>query len=189
MKSSILLAGILATGIAGFAQDTIRKKEVTVTSTFKPSLKEAAKININAAPPIPDTSRPRLQYNIPNQNLSFAFQPGSLKPLALSIDSGGRWNNESYIKAGFGTLKTPFIQAGLSVGDGKTAGLNVYAKHFSSKGKMEFQDVLHTNIDLNAFMQTSKTWSGTHVSAVCRKNITSMALNPKASNFPRILST
>jgi hypothetical protein len=156
MKSSILLAGILMTGIAGFAQDTIRKKEVNVTSTFKPSLKEAAKININATPPVPDTSRPRLQYNIPNQNLLFAFQPGTLKPLALSVDSGGRWNNDSYIKAGFGSLKTPFIQAGLSVGDGKTAGLNVYAKHFSSKGKMEFQDMLHTNIDLNAFMQTSK---------------------------------
>jgi hypothetical protein len=156
MKSSILLAGILLTGIAGFAQDTTKKKEVNITSTFKPSLKEAAKININPTPPTPDTTRPRLQYNIPNQNLSFAFQPGSLKPLALSIDSGGRWDNDSYIKVGFGTLSTPFIQTGLSVGDGKTMGLNAYAKHFSSKGKIKYQDVLHTNIDLNAFIQTSK---------------------------------
>src|SRR5690349_18362084 len=102
MKSSILLAVTLLAGLAGMAQDsTIRKREVSVTSTFKPSLKEAAKININATPPIPDTSRPRLQYMIPNQNLAFAFQPGSLKPLALQVDTGGRWDNDSYIKAGF----------------------------------------------------------------------------------------
>jgi hypothetical protein len=184
MKSSILLAGILVIGIAGFSQDTIRKKEVNVTSTFKPSLKEAAKININAAPPVPDTSRPRLQYNIPNQNLSFAFQPGTLKPLALTIDSGGKWNNESYIKAGFGSLKTPFIQAGLSVGDGKTAGLNVYARHFSSKGKMEFQDVLHTNIDLNAFLQTSKNleWNARFGGMLEKYN--KYGFEPKDLEFP-----
>jgi hypothetical protein len=157
MKASIFIAFTLLAGFAGMAQDTtIKKREVSVTSTFKPSLKEAAKININATPPVPDTTRPRLQYIIPNQNLAFAFQPGSLKPLALQVDTGGRWDNDSYIKAGFGSLSTPFIQAGLSVGDGKTVGLNAYAKHYSSKGKLPYQDVMHTNIDLDAFVQTSK---------------------------------
>jgi hypothetical protein len=184
MKSSILLAGILMTGMAGFAQDTLRKKEVNVTSTFKPSLKDAAKININATPPTPDTSRPRLQYNIPNQNLLFGFQPGTLKPLALSIDSGGRWNNESYIKAGYGSFRTPFVQAGLSVGDGKTAGLNVYAKHFSSKGKMEFQDMLHTNIDLNAFMQTSKNLEWNARFGGVQEKYNKYGFEPKDLEFP-----
>ena len=76
------------------AQDTIRKRTVQVTSQFKPVLKDAAKINLNASPPSADTSRPRLQYQIPNQNLQFLFQPGMLKPLALDVDTGGRWNNE-----------------------------------------------------------------------------------------------
>jgi hypothetical protein len=70
MKSSILLAFTILAGFAGMAQDTtIKKREVSVTSTFKPSLKEAAKININATPPTPDSTRPKLQYAIPNQNL------------------------------------------------------------------------------------------------------------------------
>lgn len=185
MKSSILLAGILMTGMAGFAQDTLRKKEVNVTSTFKPSLKDAAKININATPPTPDTSRPRLQYNIPNQNLSFGFQPGTLKPLALSIDSGGRWNNESYIKAGYGNFRTPFVQAGLSVGDGKTAGVNVYAKHFSSKGKLAFQDMLHTNIDLNAFMQTSKNLEWNARFGGVQEKYNKYGFEPKDLEFPK----
>ena len=46
------------------------------------------------------------------------FQPASLKPLAYRVDTGGRWDNESYVKLGFGSLSTPYLQAGLSLGDG-----------------------------------------------------------------------
>jgi len=184
MKNFTLLAVFLSAAITGFAQDTIRKKEVNITSTFKPSLKEAAKININATPPAQDTSRPRLQYNIPNQNLAFAFQPGSLKPLALQVDSGGRFNNDSYIKLGYGSLKTPFIQAGLSVGDGKTIGLNGYAKHYSSKGKIKYQDVLHTNIDLNAFVQTSKNLEWNARFGGLQEKYKKFGYEPKSSVLP-----
>ena len=139
------------------AQDTTRKRTVQVTSQFKPVLKDAAKINLNASPPTADTSRPRLQYQIPNQNLQFVYQPGMLKPLALDIDTGGRWNNESYVKAGYGSFKTPFLQAGLSIGDGKTVGLNGYARHTSSEGKIPFQKYSSTNFDAVAFFQTAKS--------------------------------
>ena len=47
----------------------------------------------------------------------------------MDIDTSGAFDNSSYIKAGFGSLRTPFVQAGISLGDGKTAGLNIYAKH------------------------------------------------------------
>src|SRR5829696_9078529 len=79
------------------AQDTIIRKPrtVEVTSTFKPVLKDAAKINFNATPPTADTTRPRLQYVVPNQNLLFAYQPGTLKPLALTIDPGGYFINHN----------------------------------------------------------------------------------------------
>jgi hypothetical protein len=152
MKSSILLTGFLLIGTAASAQDTTGRK-VKITSSFKPVLKEAAKVNFNASPPTTDTSRPRLQYAIPNQNLAFAFQPGTLRPLALAVDTGGNWTNESYVKAGFGNLSTPFVQLGLSVGDGKKAGINLYGRHVSSKGKIDFQDYSNTNAELNAFFK------------------------------------
>jgi hypothetical protein len=139
------------------AQDTTRKRTVQVTSQFKPVLKNAAKINLNASPPTADTTRPRLQYQIPNQNLQFVYQPGMLKPLALDIDTGGRWNNESYVKAGYGSFKTPYLQAGLSIGDGKTVGVNGYAKHTSSEGKLPFQKYSATEFDAAAFFQTAKS--------------------------------
>jgi len=158
MRFTLLLgAGVLFLSSNAGAQDTLRRptRSVEVTSTFKPVLKDAAKINLAATPPQADTTRPRLQYSIPNQNLLFAFQPGTLRPLALDIDTGGRWQNESYVKVGYGSLKTPYLESGISLGDGKTAGLNVYARHMASNGKREFQDFSNTNVDLAAFFQTA----------------------------------
>ncbi|HEV8272613.1 MAG TPA: hypothetical protein VGQ04_14980, partial [Chitinophagaceae bacterium] len=153
----ILGLGVFSFGISFSQQDTTKKKgTVDITSAFKPVLKESAKINFNASPAVNDTTKPRLNYDIPNQNLLFAYTPGSLRPLALDIDSGGYWALNSYIKAGFGSLKTPFVQAGFSFGDGKTAGLNIFAKHISSSGKELYQDYRNTNLDLKGFLQTSK---------------------------------
>jgi hypothetical protein len=153
-----LIAGLLLVCAASVvqAQDTLKGKSVDVVSAFKPVLREAAKINFNAAPPPVDSTKPRLQYALPNQNLLFAYQPGTLKPLALDIDSGGKWDNNSFVKAGFGSLKTPFVQLGISLGDGKTAGLNIYAKHVASEGKRDFQQFSHTDAGLNGYFKTSK---------------------------------
>ena len=151
-KILLLGSGLCIVGIS-FAQDTTKKRSVDITSSFKPVLREAAKINFNATPPSADTTRPRLNYEIPNQNLLFSYQPGSLKPLALQVDSGGKWDNSSYVKAGFGSLRTPFIQAGISLGDGKTAGLNIYAKHVGSDGKREFQKFTSTDARLAGYFK------------------------------------
>ena len=156
MRSYILfLIGFMA-GTGAIAQDSLNRRNVNVTSAFKPTLKEAAKINFTAAPPLTDTSRPRLQYEIPNQNLLFAFQPGSLRPVALGIDSVVRWDNWNYAKLGYGNFNTPYFETGLSLGDGQSAGLNIYGKHISSQGKRDFQDYSNTDVELNGFVQTNK---------------------------------
>lgn len=150
--------GILSFGISFSQQDTAKKKgTIDITSSFKPILKESAKINFNASPAANDTSKPRLNYDIPNQNILPGYAPGSLRPLALDIDSGGVWDLSSYIKAGFGSLKTPYVQAGFSFGDGHTAGLNIYAKHVSSSGKLKYQDYRNTDVNLKGFFQTTKS--------------------------------
>jgi hypothetical protein len=147
---SLLLISALAFG----QKDTTKKGGVDIISSFKPVLREAAKINFNASPPSADTTKAKLNYDIPNQNLVFAYQPGSLKPLAMDIDSGGKFDNSSYVKAGFGSLRTPFIQAGISFGDGETAGLNIYAKHVGSDGKRDFQKYQNTDLKLSGFFKS-----------------------------------
>lgn len=182
MKFSILISSIFLIGISATAQDTTGKK-VKITSSFKPVLKEAAKINFNASPPYADTTRPRLQYNIPNQNLALGFQPGALRPLALAVDSGGNWTNESYVKAGFGNLSTPFIQLGLSVGDKKASGINLYARHVSSKGKIKYQDYSNTNAELNAFFKAGNIEWNARLGGLQEK-YNKYGFQPKTLTFP-----
>ena len=162
-KLFLLVLGIISYELA-YAQreDPSKIKAVDITSSFKPVLREAAKINFNATPPSADTVKPKLQYEVPDPNLLFAYQPGTLKPLALQVDSTAKFDNSSYIKVGFGSLKTPFLQAGISFGDGNTAGANLYAKHVASQGKRDFQDFTSTNFKLSAFYKTAKNieWNG-----------------------------
>lgn len=183
----IILSGIFAIAVnVSVAQDTTgKKRSVDITSAFKPVLKESAKINFNATPPSADTARPVLKYDIPNQNLALGFQPGSLKPLALNVDSGGKWDNHSYIKAGFGSLSTPFVQAGFSFGDGQYAGVNIFAKHVSSQGKREFQDFTNTQVKLSGFYKSAGNheWNG---SIGMRQDKTfKYGFEPQTLSFPK----
>ena len=157
-----VLAVVAALPAIAQKRDTVRTKTVEITSAFRPVLRESAKIIFNATPPSADTSKPRLQYEVPNPNLLFAYQPGSLKPLALQIDTVGKFVNSNYIKAGFGSLKTPYVQAGFSFGDGNTAGINIFAKHVSSQGKRDYQDFTHTEVKLSGFYKTAGNleWNG-----------------------------
>lgn len=130
------------------ADTTIPGRTVTVTSSYKPELKPAAKVRFSAAAPQPDSVLPTLQYTVPAQNLFFAYQPAALKPLAAEIDTTLQWNNNSFVKAGIGNYTTPYLQAGLALGDGVASIVNVHANYISSKGNLPFQQ--YSNADINA---------------------------------------
>jgi len=152
-------------GAAGFAvaqQPANKAKTIDVTSTFKPVLREASKINFNATEPAVDTTKPRLNYNIPAQNLFFTYQPAGLHPVALKVDSLGSWQYSNYIKAGIGNVHQPFVKAGFSFGDGKNTFFNVFASHYTSKGDLPFQKNNQTAVGAAATYKTPKNleWNG-----------------------------
>lgn len=153
-KILLAVTGILLSVMSYAQKDTLGKGGIDIISSFKPVLRQTAKINFSASPAPVDTTKAKLNYEIPNQNLLFAYQPGTLRPLALGIDSGGAFDNSSYIKAGFGSLRTPFVQAGFSFGDGKSAGLNIYARHVSSDGKRDYQKFTNTQMRLTGFFKS-----------------------------------
>ena len=123
-------------------------KVVTVTSAFKPSLRNAAKINFSAATPVIDTTKIPLTYNIPSQNLFFTYQPVAIKPVSFNADSGFKWVNDQYVKLGYGNYATPYAEAGLAFGDGKKSIINVTGKYVSSKGNLTYQEF--SKVDLQA---------------------------------------
>lgn len=109
-------------------------KQVQVTSSYKPVLRNAAKINFNATAPTPDSSIQKLNYNIPAQNLFFSYQPVAIKPVAVAMDSMPGLGTLSYVKVGFGNFQTPYAKAGLAFGNGTNTVINVYADYISQKG-------------------------------------------------------
>jgi len=152
---------------AGFAQkDTVKKKAtIDITSTYKPVLRNAIKINFSASHLNADTSRPNLTYNIPAQNLFYAYQPIPLKPLALQQDTNLYLGSRNYVKVGYGNLSTPYVNAGFSFGDGKKFLANVYAEYISSKGKMLYQDYSRLNVKATGsfFMPKNEVYAGVNV--------------------------
>ena len=126
--------------------DSTRRQTIEITSSYKPELRNTVKINLYASPITPDTSRPRLAYNIPPQNLFFSYQPVSLKPLSLQADTALHLGNRRQVKVGFGNLTTPYLSGAFSFGDGKKNLLNVYGDYISSRGEIENQDFSEINL-------------------------------------------
>ncbi len=144
-------------------KDTIPQRTVIVTSAFTPSLKKTAKINFNAGIPVPDTTRPVLKYNVPVQNLFFTYESPAIKPLALQIDSLIHWESSNFVKVGYGNYTTPYLQAGVSFGDGVHSVLNVFGKYTSSKGPIPFQQSSKTSLQAIGFFTNEKNtqeWMG-----------------------------
>lgn len=141
-------------GNASLTKDTTKPGELTITSSFKPSLRSAAKINFNATTPDLDTTKLVLNYNIPAQNLFFSYQPVAIKPLSLSADSSFEWQNQQYIKAGFGNFTTPYVETGLSFGHPNNTLLNIKANYLSSKGNVAFQEFAKANFNASASFGT-----------------------------------
>jgi hypothetical protein len=161
-KQSIVLLFVLCCGAVGRAQDTAKRRSIDITSSFKPVLREAVKINFNAAPPAVDTSRPRLTYAIPSQYMFLSYQPGELKPVALQRDTLTPWENYNYIKLGFGSVVLPVANLGFSFGDGKSTFVNVFANQLSSHGNIEYQKSSLTDVKIDGTFKTANNleWNG-----------------------------
>ena len=149
-KAQTLLSIIVLALITdvGYAQRDSTKKGQTVdiTSSYRPVLRNAVKINLSALPFISDTSRPKLAYDIPAQNLFFSYQPIPLKPLSLQQDTSLDLGLRNYLKAGFGNLATPYVKGSFSFGDGKSSLVNLKADYISSKGPIANQDFSEVSI-------------------------------------------
>ncbi|WP_133176818.1 hypothetical protein [Terrimonas sp.] len=133
-RLSIIISGILFLYTSAKAQEPSKKQTIEITSSFKPTLKDAAKINFNAAPPVPDSARPKFKYTIPVNSLALAYQPAAVTPAALHIDSTGSWSATNFIKLGYGNFQTPYAQAGLTLDNKPNSSLNILGHYISSKG-------------------------------------------------------
>ncbi len=129
------------------AQDTLKQQTIDIYNVYQPKLRNAARLNLTASLPGIDTSRPRLVYNIPAQNLYFSYQPVPLRPLSMGKDSLATLQN-NFIKIGLGNYGTPLIQAGLGSGRNDLYNYSAFFNHLSSQGTLEHQNFSNDNVGL-----------------------------------------
>ena len=139
-----------------FSQDSTKRRTIEITSTFKPVLREASKLNFQASPVIGDTTPPKLAYNIPAEQLLFKYQPVDLKPVSLDADSTADWGYSNFIKVGIGNVHQPYVKAGFSFGDGESTFVNIFADHYTSKGDLPFQKNSFTKAGATLTYKTQK---------------------------------
>ncbi len=146
-KYSIVLFLLFTSASALAQKDTLKKgTTIDITSSYKPVLRNAVKINFSASHLNADTGKPKMFYTVPAQNLFYSYQPVTLKPLSLQQDTNLNLGMRNYLKAGFGNFSTPYVSAGFSFGDGKKSLLNLYADYIASKGKIKYQDYSQMNL-------------------------------------------
>jgi len=156
-KIFLIITGCIITLHAAAQKDSTKTQTIDITSSFKPVLRNAVKINFYGSQLQADTSRPTLNYNIPSQNLFYAYQPIALRPLALAQDTNLYLGGRNFVKAGFGSYSTPYLAAGFSFGDGKKSLVNITGDYIGSKGKdIEFQDYSILNVKAAGSIFTAK---------------------------------
>lgn len=164
-NNKMLGVGILSLLFLCFSQTLLAQKDtvgrgVDILSSFRPSIHPAAKVQFSPGALSPDTSRPVLTYQVPNQQIPVGYTITSLRPLAYSVDSVLAFTAHPYIKIGYGNLRTPYLKGSYTWGNGYTKGAQFTADHISSQGKLVNQHYSSTNASLRGF----KRWHPTSIS-------------------------
>jgi outer membrane receptor protein involved in Fe transport len=130
------------------AQDKRSKKEeISITSSFKPSIVKTGKLEFQAEAPPKDTTAYKLNY--PTVPIQFTTPMSSfvIKPLSFHANEKQQDRQDVYAKLGFGNLSTPFASLGFTSRKSKEQ-FTANADHISSIGKLEDQLYAHSSLNL-----------------------------------------
>lgn len=148
IRISIFLCGcpLLLVGLNAHAQNkTVRQQDsiiqgqtIQINQIYQPEIKQPQKPVLIPVLPPPDTSKPRFQYVVPQQTLSYTYHSIPIRPLAL-----GKQETEepfqNYVKAGIGNLTSIYLDAGIGSLKGDNYQTAFHISHLSQKGKLPDQ--------------------------------------------------
>lgn len=149
-----------ASSIALAQTDTLPATGVTIVSSFRPTLKQAPKIHFSAAALTVDTTRPVLPYVVPHRQLTLDNSVRSVQPQAYAIDTTQPFSNRSFIKLGYGNLRSPYVRGGINIGNGLSNGLSITGRYFSLTQRPEKSDMRFyrlTELKADGYTQLKRT--------------------------------
>lgn len=112
---------------------TFKSQTLNFYSTYKPEVVPAPKPVFVPTLPVVDTSKPVLQYQVPEQTISYSYQAEPIKPVALKRGRE-KLPFENYAKLGLGSQNTILIDAGIGSLMGNDYDAVLHFNHMSQKG-------------------------------------------------------
>ncbi len=153
--SSLLFLSLQASGQQRSTKDTvIQGQTIEIIQSYKPEIARPEKPVLSPALPNIDTSKPRFQYEVPQQTLSYTYHSVPIRPLAL-----GRQETvmpfQNYIKAGLGNLSSVYVDAGVGSLKGEDYETTLHFNHLFQKGPIANQQTSRTGFDASGQYYTS----------------------------------
>ncbi len=112
---------------------TFKSQSLDFYSTYKPEIAPAPKPNFVPTLPVVDTSKPSLQYQVPEQTIQYSYKAEPIKPVALHRQKEPKpFGN--YAKLGVGTQGTFLLDAGIGSLMGNNYDAALHFNHLSQKG-------------------------------------------------------
>lgn len=145
--SGLLLASLPATAQQRNSKDTIiQAQTIEIIQSYKPEIAKPVKPVITPSLPNIDTARPRFQYEVPQQTLSYTYHSVPIRPLALGRQEA-IMPFQNYVKAGFGNLSSVYIDAGVGSLKSEEYETAFHFNHLSQKGNITNQQSSRTGFD------------------------------------------
>ncbi len=119
--------------------DTVPEKVVTILSAFRPQLKNVAKISFTTATAQNDTTSLVLNYQVPNQNLLFQYQPVPLVPRSYKSYPTKVLRNLATLKVGYGNYLHQLADLNTTLIDNQANIHTIGIKYESLQGPLHLQ--------------------------------------------------
>ncbi len=134
---------------------TIKSTTIEIIQSYKPQVKQAPKPEWMPALPPADTSRPVINYDVPQQSLFYTYSSLPLRPLALGRDTL-LLPFKNYLKLGGGNLSTLFLDAGIGSIRGKDYETGLHLHHISQNGTIKDQQSSLSGLEAYAGLHKEK---------------------------------
>ena len=161
---NIVITGLGLLSFSFFAKaqrtdTTLKGTTVEVIQSYKPEVRQAPKPIANPELPPRDTSRPRFEYEVPQQTLYYTYSALPLRPLALGKDTS-KLPFPSYVKLGVGNFSTKYLDAGIANFKGADYETAIHLHHLSQTGNIKNQKISLSGIEAEGILrrQYDHTW-------------------------------
>lgn len=120
-------------------RDTVKNlgdEDVYVVKAYQPTLSDAVKISDMPGADTATFADPDFKYTIDPKKIETNFNSTPIKPVKIK-DDNIKLLNKGYVKAGYGTKNTPYIEAYYNALRSKEFDAGVHLKHLSSTGPIK----------------------------------------------------